>query len=439
MDIITLIKNLLLRLIYGNDVELLYHPNRRAQSMLTMEAVLGGSGLVFMQGTFQQGFLIQQGASDQILAYLPVMGSIAGFAALFGGLVFDRRQRRKHIIVTMLLIARLLLSAIVYVPVLVPKELCVPVIVAMIIVASILSSIADVGYNSWLMALVPPEIRGRFMAVRSTITHIILPFLPLVAAFFLDNMRDKNLAFMLLFGLGGILIIAEAAVMSRVKEPEYLIPEGKRMGLLKMFKVLRENKSFFGFMLYIMTFYFFLYICGSFTSAYMLKYNNLSYTLVSVATTGCTVIMMLLYRSWGKWCDRAGSGKVLYFAQLVFAFEMFTWVVIPPHLLQYLLFIPFIFQAVSNSSSNISMYTRKYEFIPEENRNLYTGIMTASMALPLLLGPFLGNKIKDALEAYGPQWVTDGMWQFRFLYLTGGVLILLQKLYTYIKKKKFEV
>jgi len=439
MDILTQIKNLFIRVIYGNDVELLYHPNRHDQSMLTMEAVAGASGLALMQGTFQQGFLILMGASDQILAYLPILGSIAGLAAIFGGLVFDKRKKRKGIIVTMLLIARLLLAFIVFVPLVLPKPACVPVILCMIIIASILSNIADVGYNSWLIAIVPPKIRGRFMAVRTTICQLILPILPVVAAAFLDKASDKYIAFIILFAIGGVLIIAEAAIMSKVDEPEYVIPHDTKLSPRKMLKLLHNEKPFVSFLLYTMLFYFFLYISGSFTSMYMLKYNKLSYTMVSLAGTYSTVIMLLLYKRWGRFCDEAGAGKVLFISQALFALEMFSWVVVPPALLQYLLLIPYTFQSLSNSGFGIAMYTRKYDYIPEENRNFFTGVMTASIAIPLLLGPMVGNFIKGKIETNAAQWVLDGLWQFRFLYLIASLLLLLLSLFTYLKKRKFEV
>jgi len=439
MDIFSALKNLFVKLIYGNDVELLYHPNRRDQSMLTLEAVIAVTGLALIQGTFQQKFLILMGASDPIIAFLPILGPVAGLAAIFGGAVFDKRKKRKKIIVSMLLIARLTLASIVYVPLFVPKEKSIPIIMSMIIFASIISNIADVGYNSWLTAIVPPEIRGRFMAVRTIICQMILPIVPVVAAVFVDNTVNKHIAFIVLSSIGAVMIIAEAAVMSKVNEPVYIMPFNNKRSPMIMLKILLANKPFCLFAVNNIIFYFFLYISGSFTSLYMLKYNHLSLTLVTIAGTYCTLIMLFLYRRFGKLTDKIGAGKVLFIAQCVFAVEMFSWVLVPPALLQYLIFIPFTLQALSNSASSLSFYSRKYDFIPEENRNFFTGALVAVLAIPLLLGPIVGNLIKGQIEAHSPQWVLNGLWQFRFLYLIAATLIVLQKVFTYIKKKKFEV
>jgi len=434
MKIFSNIKKLFIKIIYGNDYELLYNPNRRDQSMLTAEAVVGGVGLALISGSFRDGFLIQLNASDKILSFVAVIGAVAGLSAVFAGAFFDNRLKRKKIIVSMLLIARLGFASTVYIPLVIPKEnpYCVLVIVCILFVCSVIQSIGNIGYNIWLAAVVPANIRGRFIAVRTTITQLILPFVPLVVAVFLDSMKAKNIAFMILGALTAILVSIEAYIMSRVNEADYSEAVREKSHFGQFLLSIKDHTAFIGFVVGQFFYSVCLYISASFINTYLLKYNKFSYTLISLVGALNIFIMIFLYKKWGRYCDKVGAKKMMNIGQMIITFQLLSFALIPIDLLKPLVFLPYMFAAIANSGYGIAVFVHQFEIYPEKNRNFFSGSYTAMMAIAVLIAPMIGNKIKEFIESVASESMLENFWQFRILFLLSAVLIWLQKIIVFL-------
>lgn len=73
------------KVIYGNDYELIYHPNRKTQDRLSIEAVAGAAGLALVQGTFQTSFLLKMGADIDQTSLLSSLVLVASLACILVG------------------------------------------------------------------------------------------------------------------------------------------------------------------------------------------------------------------------------------------------------------------------------------------------------------------------------------------------------------------
>lgn len=433
------------KVIYGNDYELIYHPNRKTQDRLSIEAVAGAAGLALVQGTFQTSFLLKMGADIDQTSLLSSLVLVASLACIFGGMVFDRRRKRKGIIISMLLIARLMLSSIVFIPTLIGaqtgNQFCIWLMIALILLATIITNIADIGYNSLLAAVIPQNVRGRVMAVRSTINGIFVPIVPIIGAYYLDSAEESVSAFMVLSSICAVLIIVEMLLLGSIKEPEYHIAPRQKKSIRDTFLLIKAQPGFLGFLLDNFVFYLFLYICGTFTVTYLKsnEYIGASTLIIECAGLMMKVCMLLMYRFWGRLYDRIGSGRVYFITQVLFGLEMLCWVIIPPQWLPAAIFIPYLFQAASNSSSGIALFTRKFEFCPEENQGLFLGVYGAVTAFSYLIGPIIGRWLLHLFEQNMSAQMLADFWQIRMIYLIAAALIFLQKAVSVVIKRKFEV
>lgn len=433
------------KVIYGNDYELIYHPNRKTQDRLSLEAVAGAAGLALVQGTFQTSFLLKMGADIDQTSLLSSLVLVASLACIFGGVVFDRRKKRKGIIIAMLLLARLMLSSVVFIPTLigaqVGNQFCIWLMIALILLATVITNIADIGYNSLLAAVIPQNVRGRVMAVRSTINGIFVPIVPIVGAYYLDSMKESVPAFMVLSSICAVLVTVEALLLASIHEPEYPIAPRKKRSPKEIFCLIKSQPGFLGFLLNNFIFYTFLYICGTFTVTYLKSSDYIGASTLIIETAGLMmkICMLLMYRWWGRFCDRIGSGRVYFITQVLFGLEMLCWFLLPPQWLPAAIFIPYLFQSASNSSSAIALFTRKFEFCPQENQGLFLGIYGAVTAFSYLIGPAVGRWLLHLFEQTMSAEMLADFWQIRMIYLIAAVLIFLQKAVELIIKKKFEV
>ncbi len=345
----------------------------------------------------------------------------------------------------MLLIARLMLSSIVFIPTLIGaqtgNQFCIWLMIALILLATIITNIADIGYNSLLAAVIPQNVRGRVMAVRSTINGIFVPIVPIIGAYYLDSAEESVSAFMVLSSICAVLIIVEMLLLGSIKEPEYHIAPRQKKSIRDTFLLIKAQPGFLGFLLDNFVFYLFLYICGTFTVTYLKsnEYIGASTLIIECAGLMMKVCMLLMYRFWGRLCDRIGSGRVYFITQVLFGLEMLCWVIIPPQWLPAAIFIPYLFQAASNSSSGIALFTRKFEFCPEENQGLFLGVYGAVTAFSYLIGPIIGRWLLHLFEQNMSAQMLADFWQIRMIYLIAAALIFLQKAVSVVIKRKFEV
>ena len=85
------------------------------------------------------------------------------------------------------------------------------------------------------------------------------------------------------------------------------------------------------------------------------------------------------------------------------------------------------------------MFTRKFEFCPEENQGLFLGVYGAVTAFSYLIGPIIGRWLLHLFEQNMSAQMLADFWQIRMIYLIAAALIFLQKAVSVVIKRKFEV
>ena len=436
------------RVLYGNDIELIYHPQRRSQDCLAWEAVAGASGLALIQGTFQTRFLLKLGANIDQLSLMASLTMVASISCLFGGLLFDKRAKKKPLVIKLLMTARLCMAALFFLPFVIGvNQLMVNIFMITTLLAQATTTLADSGYNSLMAAVIPPNVRGRVMAVRYILNYFLTPILPLLGAIYLDHAGDTLIPFAVLAGVSALLICLEMFLLSRVEEPEYpaVVKEKEKISgkerLIRFRGQMHEARGYLNLLGECFLFYLFLYICGSFTPTYLnsTDYIGVSAVFLQVAEIVLCIMKIVFSRFIGRLCDRIGPAKMLFLTQFVFGVEMLTWVIVPPSWLPWAIFIPYLFQALSNSLSAISVFARKFELMPKENESTFFGLFSAATALACFIGPAIGRALLHFFEKNLSETMLADFWQLRLIYLIAGGLILLQKAVNLLIRHKCEV
>ena len=205
------IKRMADKVIYGNDLELINHPNRKTQDKLSLEAVFGGMGLTLIGGTFRTRFMLKIGAGLNDISILASLVGMAVFACIFGSFIFDGRKKSKNLILSILLVSRIAEATVFFIPFLpgfyYGNGTYVYLAITAIVLSTMAGQMADVGYNKMLSALIAPNMRGRVIAVRNTINYIFTPLIPLAAAYFVDKRNGSFFAYYVLASLAILFYI----------------------------------------------------------------------------------------------------------------------------------------------------------------------------------------------------------------------------------------
>lgn len=170
---------------------------------------------------------------------------------------------------------------------------------------------------------------------------------------------------------------------------------------------------------------------------YMMKYLRLPYQAVTMMSMILSLPQIVLLGIWGKISDKKGHAFVLKSSVWLFAGQLSLFFFASPE--SWFLFIPaaFLVGAVANAGFVISVFNRRYELMPAENRIVYDNFYTAVIGLGFILGPMLGGILKGLFES-SP--VLSGLMDFgsiRLLYpISAAGILLLQAGSLMIQRKQ---
>ena len=265
-----------------------------------------------------------------ILASLPFFGTLA---QLPGSLIVEKFQRRKMWTIGFAAISRGIWIVLVILSFLLALNYRSYTLFALILIAAfshVFGSLSGVAWLSWMAALVPAEIRGRYFGLRNSILGIITITLTLLGGYFLDWHRvhfpeaSPTRSFELLFVMA--ILAGMMSLYFLRKQPD--IPQVNEESAQNYFSLFTEplrQKNFRRFIRFALIWAFAVNFASPFFIMYMLKDLGISYTLISFYTVCAAVADFLGMGIWGHFSDRFGNRSIIILTSLVVTFLPFVW------------------------------------------------------------------------------------------------------------------
>ncbi len=69
-------KKLLVQWVYHNDISLINSPHRKSMDYFIVQVIFANAFAILTGGTYMSGYAIYLGASDELVGYIPIIGSI---------------------------------------------------------------------------------------------------------------------------------------------------------------------------------------------------------------------------------------------------------------------------------------------------------------------------------------------------------------------------
>ncbi len=391
---------------------------QRKSILFIWSGIFINAAVVLSSGVFLSGYLVHLGASDFLVGLLNNSMNWAAIAGFFSCFIFERLAKRKNLLLTLLVTARLLVCGIVYLPLILPDNTAVlKVLPLMIISGNLIWGVFDIGYSIWMMNSFASKVRSGFIFKRMFFLRIAYTLANLSMGFMLDWLDKSYLGFVIVFTLSLLFSLADAAVLLGVPEPDY--GTGQHKFKLRSFFEPLHNKAYLQFILFVYFYYTSLTMSSSFTSVYLLRYLELDYRFISLVNVTSNIFLILGTRIWHRAENRFGLIRAFRLAGLLAIGEYAIYVCLTGKT-TFLLFIAACLSGGSNSGFNVFLVNYRYDLIPETNKTLYEGWFGAFYGLALLAGPLIGSKVMRLLPD-----LTTGIFQhgrFQLLYLISFVL-----------------
>ena len=294
------------------------------------------------------------------------------------------------------------------------------------------SSANDAAFNAWVTDNTESSYRGRVESILSILPLIALLIVAGGFGILKDLIGFRNL----FIGLGAVITICGAAGLFLFKDAETLERSGGLKDIIYGFKpsVIKENKPFYVTLLSVaifgIAFQVFMPYLIIFMSQY-LGFSTLEYSAVfAVAILAGAAVNIYL----GKLSDRMEKSKLLYFAAgilFVGLLVMYLAAMVKAKLALILLFgLGGFIMICGNIFSGALNGSILRDYTPNGAAGKMQGVrMVASVLIPMLVGPAIGNAINRSrgilLDNPGADAMTTEYLPAPEIFLVGAIVSLL--------------
>lgn len=388
-------------------------------------------GLIFFQvlmGAPFAGFVRNLGVGDfmfGLLMALPVMG---GLFQLLAAYWLECSGARKRTFLIAGVLQRFVIIPMVLLPYLLPNAhpaLLIGLIMVLLAVSSVGGAFMNVAFFSWMAAIVPIGIRGRFFSQRQlffTATGLIGG---LLVSLLLDVVPG-NAGFALVFTLATILALLDIACFLRVSDPP-MDPPQEPIRILKVWKEAFTHPNFRRYLIFWSVWIFGLSIAAPFFADYMISYLELSYLQITLYTqTIFSVFTILSVRFWGNMIDSYGNKPVMRICGIAVFLAPVLWCLTTP---SFTLMIPIIHMlaGIFWSGTELTAANLMMGLSPDKNRSFYIAsfALVSSLVgsiLAYLTGGLLMELTRGWILAMNIQLLGYPMNNYHMLFLLSGVI-----------------
>jgi MFS family permease len=319
---------------------------------LQASTVDGGLAAIFSNitgGILLSNFLLDLGANSVEIGTIASLPMLTNLLQPLGALLSNRTNSRHTYGIWMFLPARLvwlfLLVGIIFIDR--HQEIShqlVYLTLALLFISNLLAALGSASWMSWLAALVPPRVRGRYYSIRNIVSNLAnLLCLP-VASFIVAHWQGSELAgYGIVLGIGivaGLASLGCQHLMIDIDPQAYIVGVGDSLPLGTASPVENRDRheslwagltaavrdpNLVMFLIYFAFWGFAVNLSTPFFNLYMLDNLDLDITWVTIFSslyTGANMLMMLV---WGRLSDRFGNRPIAICTGIAIAIIPLFW------------------------------------------------------------------------------------------------------------------
>jgi MFS family permease len=277
-----------------------------------------------------------------------------------------------------------------------------------------------VSFLSWLGDLVPQERKGKFFASRNRIIGMVGLVTLIVSGFLLDLFKTRGyilLGFTFLFAFAVIFRMASVHYTNKIFNPYFRV---KKQSYFSLIAFLKRFDNFGKFTVFQFFFYFAMMLSAPFFAVRMLEelhFGYLTYTIVSISST---VFYLLFAPLAGKFSDKYGNLKLIYFGALMFPVVPILWMFFDTPIS--LIFIPGVVSGLANAGFVIGTTSFTYNATSEQKRARCFAYSALLVGLGTLVGSFVGGVMIEYLSI---NWINSMF----FTFIVSSILMIIATLW----------
>ena len=386
------------------------------RTSLRASTIDGGLSTVFSNitgGVLVSSFLLDLGASPFQIGMLASLPMITNLLQPLGALLSNRTNSRHDYGIWTFLPSRLLwlilLIGIIFRSTSPDfSSQLVYLTLILVVVSNILAALGSASWMSWLAALVPPKLRGRYYSVRNIVSNVASLLCLPIASFVISNWQGGTIA-----GYGIVLSVSILAGLASLTcqhfmidinpqnyQKNYQIEDKQEDDQVNIFTNLIapfKDRNLVIFLIYFGLWGFAVNLSTPFFNLYMLENLNVDITWVTLFNSLSSGANMLMLLVWGRQSDRVGNRPLLIFAGLAIAITPLFWLLtgivqvqsqLWTYLLIFHLFLGGTWAAIDLGTNNIQI-----AIAPIQHQATFFAIASAVAGVGSALGTTAGGTL----------------------------------------------
>ena len=340
-----------------------------------------------------------------VLGALPFAAQIVQVPAAW----LTQRVGAKRLAVVAIGAARLAWLPLVAVPFLpIAPSTALAIFVGVVALAGLLGVVGNNAWTAWMGDLIPPPVRGRFMARRMIYLNIAGTASSLAAGIALDAFTPRGRTGETLAVLAAVACVA-AVVSIRLLRAQQSLPSAREDGAPEWRdagRALRDRRTR-ALLTYLIVWSAAVGISAGFFSFHMLANLEMAFILVAAHTILVAAVRIVSAPAWGRLVDTCGARPVLVVCSLGIAVVPIIWLFAAPDRLW-----PIAIEAVVAGSlwggHGIAAFDLSIGAAPRRGRPFYLAAFATAggfgFAVSSVAAGLLASALAPPLHAIGSSW-----------------------------------
>ncbi|MDR0292858.1 MAG: MFS transporter [Oscillospiraceae bacterium] len=368
----------------------------RMLDVIVLSAATGMFLFAATGGAAFTGLASALGAGEFAFGLISALPVLAGILQILASYLVEKTGRNKTIFMAGGVIQRVSWFAVAFIPYLFPGvQPRVLALIVLVTLAAMSGSFVGVTHMLLMAAVIPMDIRGRYITTRQRVSTLVSLIAGLWFAYILDHMPGFS-GYTVVFAVGGVAGLADILMYARYKFPA----AARSAGASPFRKTLREcftAPKTRDYMLFWIFWSFANQICSPFFNKYAIDVLGLSFiSIILLGQVTSNVLSLLVVSRWGVFIDRYGSAPLLLISIGISSLGILVWLPAVPGGALPLFLFNFI-GGVFWCANDACMVNMQFSHTPETGRAAALAVYAVVTSLSTAAALITGGAVLEAL------------------------------------------
>lgn len=413
--------------IYINNEPLTDQDKQVSRKLSIFEGCTARTIGTLTSGAFLVGFAKLLGSSDQIAGTIAAIPVLAGIVMVISPIVLERMENRKFIVTLFCLIGRLMLGSMILIPLMnISYQMKIVILILTFLIANLFISFSLPAAQTWLQAVTPEEIRGKYFGKRESIVLGVVTIVTLLMGQILDKFKQigqQFSGFIVVYIVVIISAVVNFIIFSNMREPKSKVADTPP-ALKQVLTMPLGNNKFMRVVLLLIIWNFGFQLGWPFTAVYMVSTLKLGYGLITIMAVLASITSVIFVRYWGRLADKKSWLYLMKLMTILQILSFISWFLINKYSVLLLLPVAHILSGAAISGINISVNNLQYSYAPKENKTVYIGFSSAISSIFGFCGTLCGASVLKITEQYKVTLGGLSIGNIQILFLVSSIILI---------------